>query len=330
MRHTTSIFERLLSRPRSIWVSLGASLLLLSLPFLAAALDGIFDEFIRLGGWRVPLLPPTIVAYIWVVSPLIERSSAGVLSALRPLVDRDDEEFDRLVEHASRTNPANQWLAFTFGAMLGFIAARSGGFEAFSWLAVYWHLSVTVMYGLLAWTIFASFVYTRMNATLHREKLHFDVLDPSPFEPVGRQSLLLALVFIGGITISFVLTFQPGNLIEPVFWFANLLLILFALFIFFLSMRPTHQVLLESKKRLLEPVQAHIRAACRDLVECLEQENDPGDFPARINALETYERRLQAARTWPYDTATLRTLFFSIFIPLISVLGRVAAEVWVR
>jgi hypothetical protein len=28
---------------------------------------------------------------------------------------------------------------------------------------------------------------------------------------------------------------------------------------------------------------------------------------------------LDKARTWPYNTATLRTLFFSVFIPLGSV-----------
>ena len=34
-----------------------------------------------------------------------------------------------------------------------------------------------------------------------------------------------------------------------------------------------------------------------------------------ISALIAYEERLQAARTWPYNTAMLRTLFFSIIVP---------------
>jgi len=80
----------------------------------------------------------------------------------------------------------------------------------------------------------------------------------------------------------------------------------------------------------LRPVQAQLRRAGRELIERLEQGQDAADLPTRINALALYEARLQAARTWPYNTATLRTLFFSVFIPLFTVLGRLLVEVWVR
>jgi hypothetical protein len=47
---------------------------------------------------------------------------------------------------------------------------------------------------------------------------------------------------------------------------------------------------------------------------------------ADINALVAYEKRLLAASTWPYDTAMLRTLFFSVILPAIAALARIVAR----
>ena len=58
----------------------------------------------------------------------------------------------------------------------------------------------------------------------------------------------------------------------------------------------------------------------------LEVGKESGELPAQIAALVTYEERLQAARTWPYNVSILRTLFFSVFIPLVSILARVAVD----
>lgn len=331
MAPSASIFERFLSRPRIGWTKLLISLLMLLLPFGAAALDGEIGAILQRGRWRFLILPPTITIYIWLVSPRLAHTGAQVLASLRPYVGLDDEAFDHLVQQASRVKPSQEWLAFCAGLLIGVAAARSSNPDtSLSWQVAYWYLSNGLMYGLLAWTIFASFISTRLNAALHQAPLRFDLLDPSIFEPVGRQSLMLALVFVGGVTFSMLLTFQPENFTEPSFWLSNLLLVLLILLIFFLSMRPTHRLLMEEKYRLLLPTQSQLRIACQDLVDRLERGQDSGDLPARINALAVYETHLQAARTWPYNTATLRTLFFSVFIPIFTVLGRLAAEVWVR
>ena len=47
---------------------------------------------------------------------------------------------------------------------------------------------------------------------------------------------------------------------------------------------------------------------------------------SEINALVAYEERLKATSTWPYDTAMLRTLFFSVIIPGVATLARVISE----
>lgn len=326
-----SLFERLLSQPISGWLKLCLSLLILALPLGAAALDGYLNETLRQGQWRFLILPSAVIVYVWLISPRVVSVGVEVLASLRPLVALDDEEFEQRVLASSQLKPAHEWLAFGLGASLGVVSASATNLGPGSpWQVAYWYLSNGFMYGLLGWGIYASLVSTRLNAAMQQAPLRFDILDPTPFEPVGRQSLLLALVFVGGITFSQLLAFQPQNFSLPIFWIANLLLALPILLIFFLSMRPIHRLLAEEKSRLLRPVQAQLRRAGRELIERLEQGQDAADLPTRINALALYEARLQAARTWPYNTATLRTLFFSVFIPLFTVLGRLLVEVWVR
>jgi len=331
MTTLTSLFDRMFDRPRPAWVTLLVSLLLFMLPFAAAYLDGMLDDSFRNGDWRILLVYPAVIVYILIVSPAMSRMGDEVVAAFRPLIYIDNEAFNNLVKEAGRINPLHEWLALAVGAGLGILNAWGSTFEDnIFWLKLYWYLSSAFMYGLLAWTIFMSFSSTRLNQALHSQPLHFDILDPTTFEAIGRQSLLLALVFIGGVTLSLVFAFQPEYLTNPVVWLFYLPIVLVIVLIFLLSMRPTHQAMVAEKKRLLEPVQRQIRSACRELAQRLEQSQDLASLPAEINALSIYEQRLLAARTWPYNTAMLRTLFFSVFFPLVTVLGRLLVEVFYR
>ncbi len=331
MDRPPSLFDHFISRPRPAWIKLSFSLSLLLLPFGAAYLDGMVGDFLHQGRWRVYLLSPTIIIYIWIISPIMTRVGADVVRVIRPLVSLDDESFDSLIAEVSRINPVHEGIAFGIGAILGIASVLASGFEEdTSWLRWYWLLTAGFMYGLLAWTIFGSVASTRVNAALHRQPLRFDILDPSTFEAIGSQSLLIALAFVGGITLSLLFAFQLENLSSPEFWLIYLFLALVTVLIFFLNMRPTHHVLVAEKKREIEPVRQHIKRACRSLVQHLDQNQNPGTLAAEVNALVVYEQRLLAARTWPYNTAMLRTLFFSVFFPLVSVLARLVVEILFR
>lgn len=328
MEPSRSIFNRFLSRPRPVWVGLFVSVSLLLLPFAAALLDGILGEFLADGRWRAYLLAPAILLYIWLISPAMTRVGNDVLISLRPLIELDDESFDRMVEKASRVDPRHEALAFGVGAIFGVVTALNSGFaDNVVWLGVFGVLTQGLMYGLLVWVIYASVANTRLNAALHRQPMRIDIFNPTPFESVGRQSLLLALVFIGGITLSLLFSLQVQNFSSGEFWLTYLALVLVVLLIFFLNMRPTHRLLAQARKDELEPLQQRINASCRVLVERLEGGQEAGSLSDQINALVSYEDRLGRARTWPYNTAMLRTLFFSVFIPLGSILARLLVDV---
>lgn len=329
MDQHTSFFDRFFKLIRPLRVKTTCSLVFLLLPFIAAYLDGILDQFIYQGRWRAFLLAPTIIIYILLVEPFMTRTGENMLEALKPLTDLNDEEFNQMVYDASRIKPWHELLAISIGILLGIVSLLTGGLDQVSsWLMIFLLLSTCMMYGILAWTIFIAVSSTRINVAIHRQVQHIDILNPEPFEAVGRQSLLLALVFIGGMTLSLLFTSQEANISSPEFWITNLLFVLITMMIFFLSMRPTHRLLAAVKKSELQPVQSRINSACRELVKRQDQHQDSGQLAVEINAMVAYEQRLLAARTWPYNVSMLRTLFFSVFLPLGSILARVAIDIF--
>jgi hypothetical protein len=311
-----SLFARLISRQRRLRITVGVSLLLILASISVAYLDGVLDDFLSQGYWRLLLLPPAVIIYILVVSPIMARMEAGVIEAFRSLVLMDDDRFDRLVNEVSRLNPIGEVIAFGVGAAFGLWNGRTwlSNDDAF-WLKLYLPLSTSLMFGLLGWTIYAVVTGTRLTAELHRQPLRVDIFDIKPFEPIGRQSLMAALVFVGGIALSMVFGLRQGSIFAWQNWLIYALLALVSVLVFFLNMRDTHRVLAAEKERELEAVQRNIRLASRTLMGRIAASESTGTLGADIGALIAYEERLRAARTWPYDTAMLRTLFLSIIVP---------------
>ncbi len=105
----------------------------------------------------VVLTSPTIIIYIWLVSPLMARTGEKVIEALRPLVDLDDGEFDQRVADVSRIKPGQELIAFAIGLLLGIASALApGSDQGATRLTIFWLLSASLTYVILAWTIFIS------------------------------------------------------------------------------------------------------------------------------------------------------------------------------
>jgi glucan phosphoethanolaminetransferase (alkaline phosphatase superfamily) len=159
-----------------------------------------------------------------------------------------------------------------------------------------------------------------------RLPLNIDLSNQAPLEAVGRQSLLLALVFVGGITISILFSMRKESLLSLEVWASYLVLILVTVLIFFLSMYPTHRVLAQVKKKELELVRKQIQKTFREILRRVEENQPIDELPTQINTLTLYEQRIQASRSWPYNTAQLRTLFVSVIVPLATFLARRIGE----
>jgi hypothetical protein len=314
----TSLFDRLISRPRPLWVTISISLLLILIPIGAVYLDGSWSDALSRGYWRQLLVAPVVIIYILVISQIMARSDADVLKAFRPLVLIDDDHFDRLTKEASRVSPLAEVIAFGIGAIFGAWLNRAGVTGANTiWLRLYPSVSVGLMFGLLGWVIYYSIAGTRFTAALHRQPLQVDIFDTEPFEPIGRQSLVLALVFVGGITLGIVFGLDVANILSWQTWLIFLPLLPVPVLVFFLNMRDTHRVLAAAKKRELEIVEQNVQRACRTMQQHLAKQESISGIAVEFNALVAYEARVRAAQTWPYNTAMLRTLFFTILIPVL-------------
>jgi len=321
-------FDRLISHPRPLWLTLGVSVLLLLAPVLAAYLDGALSNIIAQGGMRSLMVLPAILIYILIIGPPLDRLNSSVVTMLRPLVLIGDSDFAALVEQFSHTRTFNKILALAIGVAVGFWSASLSDLgTGFSWTKLYWYLFTCLVFGILGWVSYESIASTRLLAAVLRQPLRIDIFDTRPFEAIGRQSLVLALVFIGGIALSLFFSFNITSIQQISFWLVYLTILLVPIAIFFFNMRPTHRVLAAEKKRQVETIQSRIQQAFQAYFQRSDEKLEIGDLPAQVNTMLAYEQRLKETRTWPYNTAMLRTLFFSVFIPFAMVLLRLILEV---
>jgi hypothetical protein len=327
MDQPRSLFQRFIDRPRRPWIAPSICVLLFLTPLAIAYAQGSLSEILHEGGWRGLLVPPVIITYIVLIAPKMSQMGDRVIDAFRRIVLIDDANFARVIETASRIRPRDEVISISVGFLVGCLTAmRSFGGQV-SWLTLEFSVANGLMYGLLTWTIYASAAGSRLITAVLRQPLQLDPLDITPFEPVGRQSLVAALAFIGGITLSLLLTgLAPASSAPLEFWLNYIPFALVPVIIFFLNMYPTHRVIAAARDTEQKETRARIRASYRDLLARGNGGLNTESIPAEINALVAYDQLLQKARTWPYNTAMLRTLGVSILIPVGTTLARAAFD----
>lgn len=327
MHRKLSLFDRLISKPRSYWSLLGIALLLLISLVISIILDGATKDFTKSFSWRGLLIPSTVIIYILAVAPGMTRIERRVLQSFQDIVLLDEAEFEETLHQKAYIKPQYELAAIGIGFIFGAIAAIGSMGDVLSWVTVYWFITSVAMYTLLVWTIYISIASTRVTSALLSQPLKVDSFNTTPFEPIGKQSLMIALVFIGGITLSLVfIGLDFSSLQQPEFWLIYIPLALVPVILFFLNMFPTHRVLTNAKNNELAAVQTQLQNSYRDLLQLVERDQATNNLPNEINALAIYEKQLKEARTWPYNTAMLRTLFFSVLIPVGTLVGRIIVE----
>jgi hypothetical protein len=317
-------------RSRLSWLSatLLAGFGLLALVLLAAFLDGIFSAPFDARYWRVTLLGPAVVLYIFATHPRIRRLRREAIEAFRPIVKMSSQEFDRFVEEYLPLNRNREWLVFAASALLGEVILRPWSVEdalPLFWSKGYRILLTGLMCGLMGAVIYTSLACARFLARLHRRPLQLNVFDMTPLEPVARCSLFYTLVLIGGVSLG--LFFIPDQDIRGIV--INSAVILAAISIFFLSMRDSHTIMLRLKKQELVIARQHLAALHDRLAE--ETANGHAEALTRMapttNAWLVYEKRIDQAPEWPFTNPMLGKLLVTTFVPIsIFILQRLVGE----
>jgi len=326
MTAPASLFDRWIARPKRRWPSLSVALVLILAPFAIAWLEGSLGWLFETGRWRDVLIAPTVIVYILVVAPFQATMDARAFAALRPLLASDDASLDQLAEVAGGLTQWKELAAFGAGVAVALLSSAQGPASDFTWLGLLLFVEAALEYGLLAVVIYGSLASTRVTSALLRLPLRIDPLEVTPFEAIGRQSLTLALIFVGGVTLSLLLlSVHPEVFLQWQLYVIYAPLIIVPILVFFLNMAPTHRRLQSARDRELNRVQALIRKECSGMVHLMEQGEESTAAAQRIQALAAYESRLLQARTWPYNTTMLRTVFMSVLIPGGTMIGRILA-----
>jgi len=177
--------------------------------------------------------------------------------------------------------------------------------------------------------IYSLFTGNRYLNRLIRHNLNLDIFNTGALTPIARSSLGFSIAIIGGISLSLVFQTQDDLLMwnNITIW---VILVCFAVLLFFLSMWSTHSTMVEAKKRELDLVQKHLKAASSELKERAEDGSLKGteELSSSITAWVNYERRIKEVPEWPYNASIIRRLAVSTLAPVAVFLIKVFSRLW--
>jgi hypothetical protein len=148
-----------------------------------------------------------------------------------------------------------------------------------------------------------------------------DPLDSAELEPLGRMALRAAVLWAGAAALgSLSLVLTSGSFVELL---AIGFLLAVAVGCFWIPVRGVHANLRAAKRAELDRVRAEIR---RDREAVADLGPEAAAAAQRLPGLLAFEARIEAAREWPFDAATLRRFGIVLLLPLLSWLGGALVE----
>ncbi len=305
------------------WFVILSGVLLFMVPILVVLLEGIWQAFIYEGAWRTLVLAPAIVFYIIALIRPMNLSLERALRALMEVIQVEENEFIRIVKRASEVDNRLEFVAFAFGAAFGLLVATNWTIEEqYTLLRIYLPIANAVMFGSISWIAVSSLASTRLQTEVHKLPMEIDLFNLKPFEPIGRHGLFTALAFTGGCVISVIHLSPVGNIWNIYNLVVYGILISIVILLFFLTMRHTHKKLAEKKASELLNARKNISSCFQALQTRTESNQDVREISTELDLWTKYELRLKDARTWPYNTGMLRTLFLSVLLPAIASLAQ--------
>ncbi|MFC1950631.1 hypothetical protein ACFLWD_03095 [Chloroflexota bacterium] len=319
------------SRLQWHWVVVVVAVVLLLFLVLAAYLDGVLTELSEWSLWQYFVDGPVLTIYIMVVYPFLWRLWWRSVQSLRSLLPIDKSDSDHVEMEVPIPNRRWEWLAILMGAIFWLSLwqpwGRNWGPGELRWLSAYDVVTQTILFSLLSWLVYNSFVDSRYQRRLSGQLLNFEIFNTELFIPVARSSLGVSLAFIGGISLS--LVFQTR---EDLLMWNNItvwaILVCFAVLSFFLSMWSTHTAMANAKRRELSLARQHLVMASHRLKNQAVQDKPRvmQEISSTITAWVNYERRVQEVPEWPFNAVMVRRLAASTLVPavvfLIKVLSR--------
>jgi hypothetical protein len=141
-----------------------------------------------------------------------------------------------------------------------------------TWYSIFPIIMTSFVFGLLAWVLYVTAAVGKLIKAFLDQPLRINLFDITPFEAIGKRSLIEALAFLGGVVLSLIFVLSQSNiLLGASFWLVYIPLTLAPLAIFFFNMNPTHQVLAAEKEKQLVVVRARLNAHSKQLMKTADQ-----------------------------------------------------------
>ena len=108
-------------------------------------------------------------------------------------------------------------------------------------------------------------------------------------------------------------------------WVIYAVLLIVTVALFFLCMWTTHRVLAAEKRSRLDRARHSLAQSIRQLEAASAAGGESLSAENRVRAWSICRNEVAQARTWPYDTETLRTLSVTVLTPIFIGLARVVS-----
>jgi hypothetical protein len=299
------------------------TIFLILILILAAFLDGALTALPKGGFWRNFLDGPVLIIYILSIYPLIWRLWWRSVQTLQSLLPIDEKNPIRFINEVPRSKRLWEWIAILIGSLFWLSIWQPWGWEnrwesGAIWLSTYDVITQLILFGLLGLLLFDSFNGSRYFSQLSNQKLNLDIFNTEVLTPVARSSLGFSLAFIGGISLSLVFQTQDDLMMwnNILVW---VILVCFAILMFFFSMRSIHNTMVTAKQNKLILAHKHLNIASRNLENRAMEENiseiNESSPTIAVAAWAAYEKQVQEAPEWPFDTRIIRRLFASVLLP---------------
>jgi hypothetical protein len=310
------------------WATLLIAIILILTLILVGYLSGAFEQQEGWEVWRVGLQAPSIIIYILLIYPVIERLWRRALEAFRPLVTTEEKEFDNLIAEVSKIRRSHEWLSVLAGSTFMLVIGRPWLWVD-QWIDIYQTVTTMLMFGLLGWLIYSSIDSNRVISILCRQDLKIDIFNTNLLSPIAHLSLGNSLAFVGGISLSMVFQTQE-NLLEWQTITVYSVLVLATILIFFMFMWSVHNILTRIKRNELNFAHQQLIFYSRELKNKIsESKQYKGvQLSLAVAGWAAYESKVREAREWPFNAVIIQRLLASVLAPasiylikILSVLG---------
>lgn len=265
------------------------------------------------------LFTPFLLALIY----FLDNQAVAALKSMKSVLDTTEVEFNQY-EYRLVNMPAPLPLAVGLIVLvlvilmeqLWIAPVRYAALEQLPVFAVVFHLvdkSSAFLFGVF---IYHSIRQLRLVNAINTNLVRVNLYNLGPLQAFSRLTASTAVGLVLGVYGWMLI--NPELFADPlIIGFAGIITVL-ALAVFAWPLVGAHRLMKQEKARLLQEIDQHFEAVFAKFNQRLRDEDYSADrLDGTISSLEIQHKRISAIPTWPWRPETLRSVFTTIFLPLI-------------